>query len=93
MFIPNEISSGELPRNRPASALARARIASTARPVAYGAPRLPDASRSAFAIACPTSSGTWVPPGASKNANPFCSDENRSRSASTFRAAPRRGCG
>ena len=53
MFIPNEISSGEQPRNRPASSFARARIASTARPVAYGAPRLPEASRSASAIASP----------------------------------------
>ena len=93
MFMPNEISSAVQPRKRAASSLARARIASTARPVAYGAPRFPDASRSAFAIAWPTSSGTCVPPGASKNAKPFCSDENRSRSASTFTAALRRGSG
>ena len=52
MFMPNEISSACAPRNRAASSFARARIASTACPVAYGAPRLPDASRSAFAIAC-----------------------------------------
>jgi hypothetical protein len=93
MFIPNEISSALQPRKRPASSLARARIASTARPVAYGAPRFPEASRSAFAIACPTSSGTCVPPGASKNAKPSFNEEKRARTASTFTAALRRGCG
>jgi predicted acyl esterase len=82
MFMPNEISSALQPRNAPASAFARARIASTARPVAYGAPRFADASFNAFAIACPTSSGTWVPPGASKNAKSERREVKRSRAAS-----------
>jgi hypothetical protein len=45
---------------------------------------LPDASRSATAIASPTSCGTCVPPGASKNAKrPSRSEENLARAAST----------
>ena len=83
MFMLKATSAGEQPRNRAASAFAPSRIASTARPVAYGAPRLPDASRSARAIASPTSSGTCVPPGASRNAKPERSEENRARAAST----------
>ena len=47
MFIPKAISAGVAPRNRAASAFDPSRIASTARPVAYGAPRFPEASRSA----------------------------------------------
>src|SRR6266576_1197909 len=38
-----------------------------------------DASRSARAIASPTSSGTCEPPGASRNTKAPCSDENRRR--------------
>src|SRR5579864_1260021 len=83
MFVPNTTSSGEQLRKRPASARARSTIASTRRPVSYGAPRLPLASRRASAIARPTSSGTWEPPGASRNAKPPRSDENRSRTAAT----------
>jgi hypothetical protein len=95
MFMPKEISSAPQPRKWPASSFARARIDSTARPVAYGAPRLPDASRSAWAIAAPTSSGTCVPPGASKKAKPFCSEENRLRACSgeNVTAALPPGCG
>src|SRR4051794_12740852 len=44
---------------------------------------LPLASRSARAIAAPTSSGTCEPPGASRKAKPPCSDENRRRTAWT----------
>ena len=83
MFMPNTASAGVQPRKPAASCFAPARISSTARPVAYGAPRFADASRSAFAIASPTSSGTCVPPGASKNANPERSDEKRARAAAT----------
>ena len=83
MFVPNTTSSGEQPRKRPASARARSRISSTRRPVSYGAPRLADASRSARAIASPTSSGTCEPPGASRNAKPPWSEEKRRRTAST----------
>ena len=70
MFMPNATSAGAQPRNRAASCLAPARISSTARPVAYGAPRFADASRSAFAIASPTSSGTCVPPGRRRTRTP-----------------------
>jgi len=83
MFMPKATSAGVHPRKRAASSFDPARISSTARPVAYGAPRLPDASRSALAIASPTSSGTCVPPGASKNAKPERSDEKRARAAAT----------
>ena len=83
MFVPNTTSSGEQLRKQPASARARSTIASTRRPVSYGAPRLPLASRSASAIARPTSSGTCEPPGASRNAKPPRRDENRSRTAAT----------
>src|SRR5579862_729686 len=83
MFVPKITSSGEQLRKRPASARAPFRIASTRRPVSYGAPRLADASRSVRAIASPTSSGTCEPPGASRKANPPCSDEKRRRTAST----------
>src|SRR5206468_12007948 len=69
--------------NLPASARALSTMASTRRPVSYGAPRFPLASRSARAIASPTSSGTCEPPGASRKAKPPCSDENRRRTAST----------
>src|ERR671935_3037022 len=44
---------------------------------------LPLASRSARAIASPTSSGTCEPPGASRNAKPPCSEEKRRRAACT----------
>ena len=74
MLAPNQISSGVAPRKRTASSFARVTISLIASPVGYCAPRLPDAVRSAAAIAFPTSSGTCVPPGASKNAKPF-SDE------------------
>src|SRR5579864_7714913 len=83
MFVPKTTSSGEQPRKRPASARAQSTIASTRRPVSYGAPRFPLASRSASAIARPTSSGTCEPPGASRKTNPPRSDENRLRTAST----------
>src|SRR5581483_8506191 len=83
MFVPKTMSSGEQFRNRPASARARSTIASTRRPVSYGAPRFPLASRSASAIARPTSSGTCEPPGASRKAKPPRSDEKRLRTAST----------
>ena len=83
MFMPKATWSPLQPRKRPASAFAPARIASTARPVAYGAPRFPEASRSARAIASPTSSGTCVPPGASRKANPERREEKRDRAAST----------
>ena len=83
MFVPKTTSSGEQLRKRPASARARSTISSTRRPVSYGAPRLPLASRSACAIASPTSSGTCDPPGASRNANPPRRDEKRCRTAST----------
>src|SRR3954467_10286745 len=43
----------------------------------------PAASRSARAIASPTSSGTCEPPGASRNTKPLWSDGNRRRSAWT----------
>src|SRR3977135_715699 len=42
-----------------------------------------EASRSARAIASPTSSGTWEPPGASRNTKSPCSEENRRLTAST----------
>src|SRR5258708_7490714 len=83
MFVPKTMSSGEQLRKRPASARARSTIASTRRPVSYGAPRFPLASRSASAIARPTSSGTCDPPGASRKAKPPRSDEKRLRTAST----------
>src|SRR5438477_7528537 len=83
MFVPKTTSSAEQLRKRAASARAVSTIASTRLPVSYGAPRLPLASRSARAIAWPTSSGTCEPPGASKNAKPPCSDENRLRTDST----------
>src|SRR3954463_13817280 len=66
MFVPKITSSDEQFRKRPASARARSRISATRSPVAYGAPRFADASRSARAIASPTSSGTCEPPGASR---------------------------
>ena len=53
MFIPNEISSGDAAEEAAGVRPSRARGSPRPRgPVAYGAPRLPDASRSAFAIAC-----------------------------------------
>ena len=97
MFIPKAISAGVAPRNRAASAFDPSRIASTARPVAYGAPRFPEASRIAAAIASPTSSGPGFPPGASRNAKPERSAEKRARAVSTsnvvaaIRASPRPG--
>ena len=47
------------------------------------------ASRRQRAIASPTESGTWLPPGASRNANPLCSELKRLRTAvwSRVRAA------
>src|ERR1700694_1712459 len=42
-----------------------------------------EASRSARAIASPTSSGTWEPPGASRNTKSPCSEENRRLTACT----------
>src|ERR1700758_2251953 len=83
MFVPKTTSSGEQLRKRPASPRARSTMASTRRPVSYGAPRFPLASRSASAIAAPTSSGTCEPPGASRNAKPPRRDENRLRTAGT----------
>jgi len=83
MFVAKTTASGEQLRNRAASARAVSTIASTRRPVSYGAPRLPLASRSARAIASPTSSGTCEPPGASRKAKPHCSDEKRRRTAAT----------
>src|SRR6266576_3620486 len=78
-------------------------MASTRLLVAYGAPMFALASRSARAIASPTSSGTCEPPGASRKTKPPSrSDEKRERTASTSnrvaameRAYPRviLGCG
>src|SRR3954451_18562204 len=41
------------------------------------------ASRSVRAIASPTSSGTWLPPGASRKTKSPCSDEKRRRAGAT----------
>ena len=83
MFGPKITSSGWQPRNRAALASASPKISLTRRLVAYPAPRLALASRSAAAIASPTSSGTCEPPGASRNAKPCRSDEKRARIAAT----------
>jgi hypothetical protein len=83
MFGPKITSAGSQPRNRAAFCSADERIRPTRWLVAYPAPRLALASRSARAIASPTSSGTCEPPGASKNANPGPSEENRARTALT----------
>ena len=83
MFVPKITSCGSHPRKRAAPASACSRIFPTRRLVSYTAPRLALASRSVRAIASPTSSGTWEPPGASKKVNPWCSAEKRSRSAVT----------
>ena len=88
MFGPKITSSGWQPRNRAAFASASLEISLTRRLVAYTAPRFALASRSAAAIASPTSSGTWEPPGASRNAKPCRSDEKRARIAATSMVAP-----
>src|SRR5499427_4540070 len=80
MFVPKITSWGAQPRKRDALTSASSRIAPTRRLVAYPAPRFALASRSARAIASPTSSGTWVPPGASRNVKP-ARDEKRPRTA------------
>src|SRR4051794_5942608 len=83
MFVPKITSSDEQFRNPPASARARSRISATRSPVAYGAPRFADASRSVRAIASPTSSGTCEPPGASRKTKSPCSEVKRARTAFT----------
>ena len=81
MLAPKVISWGSQPRKRAAWASAVSRISLTRKLVAYPAPRLALASRSARAMASPTSSGTWDPPGASRNANPPPSAEKRRRTS------------
>ena len=78
---------GTAPR-RPSRARGSPRPRDRSRTARRGCPRHRAArSRSP----CPTSSGTCVPPGASKNANPFCSAVKRERTASTFTASLRSG--
>ncbi len=81
MFGPKITSWGSQPRKRAALASAWATIAATRRLVSYGAPMFALASRRQRAIASPTLSGTWLPPGASKKANPLCRELKRRRDA------------
>ena len=73
MFGPKITSWGSQPRNAAAFASASVTIAPTRRLVSYAAPMFALASRSVRATASPTESGTWLPPGASRNANPLSS--------------------
>src|SRR5258706_5248053 len=81
MFAPKMISSNVQPRKRAEAARASSTRASSRLLVAYGAPVLPLDSRYTAATAAATSSGVWVPPGASRKTKSPWSELKRARAA------------
>ena len=83
MFAPNATVSASQPRKRAAVSCACSISASVRMLVPYGPPTLALDSRKYVETASITESGTWVPPGPSKNARSLRSEEKRARTAST----------
>src|SRR5579863_4432559 len=77
MLAPKITSPGSQRRNAAALDSASLTIPATRRLVSYDAPMFALASRRQRAIASPTESGTWLPPGASRKAKSPCSELNR----------------